>query len=222
MRTLFHVPLCAFSRKVRLTLGEKKLDVNLEIEQVWRRREEFYDINPAGQVPVLRDLNDQIIIDSTAIVEYLEEAYPEPSLLGNNIYKRAEIRRLMAWFDDKFNCEVTETLVYEKTLKRFFTSGGPDSNALRAGKLALENHLDYVCWLADRRNWLGGDEFTLADITAAAHLSTVDFIGHVPWDKFPEAKGWYVRVKSRPSFRPLLSDQMSGVPVADHYANLDF
>ena len=222
MRTLFHVPLCAFSRKVRLALGEKKLDVNLEFEQVWRCREEFYDINPAGQVPVLRDLNDKIIIDSSAIVEYLEDAYPEPPLLGGDIYKRAEIRRLVAWFDDKFNKEVTKTLVYEKTLKRFFASGGPDSNALRAGKLALEWHLDYVCWLVDRRNWLAGDDFTLADIAAAAHLSTVDFIGHVPWEKFPEAKGWYVRVKSRPSFRPLLSDQMSGVLVAPHYADLDF
>ncbi len=222
MRTLFHVPLCAFSRKVRLALGEKKLDVNLEQEKVWQRREEFYDINPAGKVPVLRDLNEKIIIDSYAIVEYLEDAYPEPSLFGEDIYGRAEVRRLSAWFDDKFNEEVTKKLVYEKALKRLFSLGGPDSNALRAGKVALEWHLDYVCWLADRRNWLAGDEFTLADITAAAHLSTVDYIGHVPWDKFPEAKGWYARVKSRPSFRPLLLDRMPGVIMASHYGDLDF
>ncbi|MBL9029386.1 MAG: glutathione S-transferase family protein [Caedimonas sp.] len=222
MRTLFHIPLCAFCRKVRLALGEKKLDVRLEVEQVWRRREEFFEINPAGKVPVLIDLNQKVISDSYAITEYLDEAYPEPSLLGREIYGRAETRRLVAWFDDKFNTEVTKTIVFEKTLKRFFSPGGPDSNALRAGKAALEGHLDYICWLADRRNWLAGDEFTLADIAAAAHLSTVDFIGHVPWDKFPEAKQWYTRVKSRPGFRTLLADQMPGVLVAAHYADLDF
>ena len=222
MRTLFHVPLCAFCRKVRLALGEKKLDFRLELEQVWRHREEFLDLNPAGKVPVLLDLNQKVIVDSYAITEYLEEAYPEPSLLGGGLYDRAEARRLVAWFDDKFNAEVTRPLVFEKTLKRFFVAGGPDSGALRAGKTALENHLDYICWLADRRNWLAGDDFTLADIAGAAHLSTADFIGHVPWDRFPEAKQWYARVKSRPSFRPLLQDQMSGVLIAPHYADLDF
>ncbi len=222
MRTLYYIPLCAFCRKVRLVLGEKKLDVRLEIEQVWRRREEFLEINPAGKVPVLVDLNQKIISDSYAIVEYLDEAYPDPALLGHEIYSRAETRRLMAWFDDKFNLEVTKTLVFEKALKRFFISEGPDSNALRAGKASLEWHLDYICWLADRRNWLAGDEFTLADIAAAAHLSTVDFIGHIPWDKFPEAKQWYMRVKSRPSFRTLLTDQMPGILPSTHYADLDF
>ena len=222
MRTLYHIPLCAFCRKVRLTLGEKKLDVHLENEPVWQRREEFLELNPAGKVPVLVDLNQKVISDSYAILEYLEEAYPEPSLLGYEIYGRAETRRLVSWFDDKFNAEITQKLVFEKALKRFFTSEGPDSLALREGKNALELHLDYICWLADRRNWLAGDTFTFADIAAAAHLSTVDFIGHVPWDKFPEAKQWYARVKSRPSFRPLLTDHMPGVSPAAHYGDLDF
>jgi glutathione S-transferase len=222
MRTLYHVPLCAFCRKVRLALGEKKLDFRIEMEQVWKKREEFLEINPAGTVPVLIDLNQKVIPDSYAITEYLDEAYPDPLLLGRDIYVRVEVRRIVAWFDDKFNKEVTRKLVFEKALKRFFTSEGPDSNALRMGKAFLEGHLDYICWLADRRNWLAGDDFSLADITAAAHLSTVDFLGHVPWDKFPEAKQWYTRVKSRPSFRGLLADQMPGLLPATHYGDLDF
>lgn len=222
MRTLFHVPLCPFSRKVRLTLAEKKLDVNLEPELVWKKREEFLEVNPAGKVPVLIDLNQKILCDSNSICEYLDEAYPEPSLIGRDIFQRAETRRLTAWFDDKFNQEVTRTIVYEKTLKRFFEQTGPDSNALRAGKAAIEFHLDYISWLIDRRNWLAGDDLSLADLTAAAHLSCVDFLGSVPWDKFPDAKEWYSRLKCRPSFRSLLTDKMPGITFASHYADLDF
>lgn len=222
MRTLFHIPLCAFCRKVRLALGEKKLDVQLEFEPTWKQREEFFELNPAGQVPVLVDLEGKILCDSAAITEYLDEAYPDPTLFGRDLFGRAEVRRLVAWFDGKFNREVTHKLVYEKAMKRHFNEGGPDSQAMRLGRLALEDHLDYLSWLIDRRNWIAGDELSMADLAAAAHLSALDYIGHVPWDKFPDVKEWYSRLKSRPSFRPLLSDQMPGVPMSPHYPDLDF
>lgn len=203
-------------------LAEKKLDFQLIFEPTWKRREEFFDLNPAGQVPVLMDLNQKIICDSMVICEYLDEAYPEFPLIRGDVFERAEIRRLTYWFDDKFGREVSRPLVFEKTLKRFFSGDGPDSNAMRHGKSALSHHLDYISWLADRRNWLAGDHLTLADLTAAAHLSLVDYVGSVPWDAFPEAKEWYSRLKSRPSFRPLLSDAMVGIAPAVHYTNLDF
>ena len=57
---------------------------------------------------------------------------------------------------------------------------------------------------------------------AAAHLSSVDFLGDVPWAEDEAARNWYARVKSRPSFRTLLNDRVPGIQPADHYANLDF
>ena len=62
----------------------------------------------------------------------------------------------------------------------------------------------------------------IADLSAAANLSLVDYSGDVPWDDHPLTKEWYVRVKSRPSFRCLLRDVIQGVPASRVYADLDF
>lgn len=222
MRALYHLPLSPFSRKVRLVLKEKGLEFELKAERVWDRRADFLEINPAGQVPVLVDANGLTIVDSSAIVEYLDEIYPDRRMLGFDPAGRAETRRLAAWFDGKFYAEVTLNLVFEKVNRRFYGLGNPDSAAIRLGKHNIHHHLTYIAHLAERRRWLAGDEFGLADIAAAAHISCIDYLGDVPWDDHPRAKDWYVRVKSRPSFRPLLSDHVAGMPAPAHYADLDF
>jgi glutathione S-transferase len=222
MRTLHHLWLSPFSRKVRLVLKEKNLDFDMKVEPVWERRPEFLAINPAGEVPVLVEPDGMILSDSTAIVEFLEETYPERLLIGGDAAERAETRRLVAWFDVKFNREVTVNLVDEKMMKRFLGLGQPNSQAIRAGCNNIKHHLDYIGYLVDRRSYLAGDSFGLADITAAAHLSSVDYLGDVPWDQHEGAKEWYARVKSRPSFRPLLADHIPGAAPPKHYADLDF
>ena len=63
---------------------------------------------------------------------------------------------------------------------------------------------------------------TYADLAAAAHLSCVDFLGDAPWDEKETAKIWYARMKSRPSFRPLLADRVPGMAPSATYADLDF
>ena len=222
MRILYHLVLCPFARKVRIALAEKSLDFELRAEKVWERREAFLALNPAGEVPVLIDEDDVVIVDSVAICEYLDEHYDGPSLLGDDPPQRAEIRRLCAWFDLKFYREVTVNLVDEKINKRFLGLGAPNSSAIRAGHANIATHLDYIGYLADRRNWLAGDAFTLADVAAAAQLSCVDYVGDVPWEDYAPAKDWYARVKSRPSLRPLLADHIPGAPPPKHYADLDF
>jgi glutathione S-transferase len=222
MRTLYHLWLSPYSRKVRVALTEKKLDFEMKLERVWERRPEFLALNPAGKVPVLVDEDGITIADSYAICEYLEEVYPSPGLIGRTVGARAETRRLVGWFDDKFAREVTRNIVGEKVNKRFLKLGEPDSEAIRAGSENIHYHLDYIAYLAERRNWLAGDEFSLADIAAAGHLSVVDYLGDVPWAGHEGAKEWYARVKSRPSFRPLLSDHIPGLPPPKHYADPDF
>jgi len=222
MRILFHLWLSPFCRKVRLVLHEKRLEFQMKTEGVWERRPEFLGLNPAGEVPVLLEVDGSAVSGSDAICEFLDEMYPEPSIIGRNALARAEVRRLVYWFDHKFNDEVTEHLVGEKIMKRFLGFGEPDSKRVRAGHANVHNHLDYISYLTDRRRWLGGDDMSLADITAAAHISTIDYLGDVPWSEHPGAKDWYARIKSRPSFRPLLEDHIPGAPPAKSYANLDF
>jgi glutathione S-transferase len=222
MPTLYHLWISPFCRKIRVILGEKKIEAELKVEQVWDRRPDFLAMNPDGTVPVFVDDDGTVVANSAAISEYLEETRPEVPLLPGDAAARAEIRRLVAWFDLKFNAEVTEMLVGEKLMKRFLGTGEPSSAAIRAGHTNIATHLAYISFLGERRNWLAGDHFSLADIAAASQLSAVDYFGDVPWEKYPEAKEWYARVKSRPSFRPLLSDHIPGVRPPAHYANLDF
>jgi glutathione S-transferase len=222
MRILYHLPLSPYARKVRLVLSEKRIPFELRIERVWERREDFLDLNPACTVPVLAEENGLVLAESYAICEYLDEAYPDLPLLGRTLGERAEVRRLVAWFDGKFAREVSDNLYYEKQVKRLMGRGNPDAAALRAGYANLKPHLDYLGWLAETRLWLAGASLSLADLAAAAHLSTLDYIGDIDWGLNDAAKDWYARVKSRPAFRPLLADRVSGVNPPPHYADLDF
>jgi glutathione S-transferase len=222
MRLLYHLPLSPFARKVRLALAEKRIPFDLRIERVWERRPEFLQMNPACTVPVLVEENGLAIADSWAICEYLDEAYPETPLLGRSLAERAEVRRLLAWMDQRFHADVTRNLLHEKQMKRLLGQGGPDAAALRAGYANLGPHLDYLAWLVETRPWLAGPALTLADLAAAAHLSALDYLGDVDWSLSEPVRDWYARVKSRPSFRPLLADRVSGLPPAAHYADLDF
>jgi glutathione S-transferase len=222
MRLLYHLWLSPFARKIRVVLKEKNLDFTMKVEKTWERRPEFLALNPAGDVPVLIEPDGTVLADAGAIAEFLDEVYRDKLLMGINPLDRAEVRRLSAWFDTKMNREVTENLVGEKMMKRFLALGEPNSSAIRAGKANLGYHLDYITFLVERRRWLAGDHFSLADITAAAHLSALDYLGDVPWDEHEPAKEWYARIKSRPSFRPLLADHIPGAPPPKHYADLDF
>jgi len=222
MRILYHLPLSPFARKIRLVLSEKRLPFELRVEKVWERRPEYLELNPAGTVPTLIEDHGLVVPDSGVIGEYLEEAYPDTPLLGATLAERIEVRRLVAWFDGKFAAEVTRNLVGEKHMKRLLGRGNPDAGALRTGYAAIKHHLEYVGWLSETRRWLAGADISLADFAAAAHFSTLDYIGDVDWTVAPAAKDWYARMKSRPSFRGVLGDRVPGVTPPEHYADLDF
>jgi glutathione S-transferase len=132
----------------------------------------------------------------------------------------------MSWFNDKFFAEVSGALVTERVYKRYMPAGNgggsPDTETLRAAKSNIRYHLAYIGWLVRTRDWLAGDSLTYADLTAAAHLSAVDYLGDVPWHEDETAKNWYARIKSRPSFRTLLNETLRGLPPAASYADLDF
>ncbi len=222
MRLLYHLPLSPFSRKVRLALSEKRLPFEMRVEKVWEHRPDYLEMHAAGTVPCLVEENGLVVPDSGVICEYLDEAYPDTPLLGRTLAERIEIRRLVAWFDQKFGHEVTRNLLGEKFMKRLLGRGNPDATAIRAGYANLRQHLDYLGWLAETRQWLAGESLSIADFAAAAHLSSLDFVGDVDWSVSPPAKEWYARVKSRPCFRGILADRMAGITPPDHYVNLDF
>lgn len=221
MIRLFHVPLSPFCRKVRLSLAEKRLEVELVEERYWEQDPDFLRRNPAGKVPVLR-MDGRMLAESAAICEYIEERHPDPPLMPRTPEARYEVRRLVSWFDDKFHHEVTSKLLYERVNKKVMKAGYPDSGNVKSGAKAIKFHLDYLGWLLEQRRWLAGDAMTLADFAAAAHLSALDYISDVDWNRNEAVKDWYAKIKSRPAFRSLLADQVPGFPPPAHYADLDF
>ena len=221
MAKLFHVPLSPFCRKVRLSLAEKKIEVELVEERYWEADPDFLRRNPAAKVPVLR-LDGIMMAESAAMCEYIEETRPDPPLMPKGAEERLEVRRLVGWFDDKFLNEVTSILLYERVNRKLTGQGYPDSKNVKAGAKAIKYHLDYMTWLLDHRRWLAGDVMTLADFAAAAHLSALDYISDVDWNRSEVVKDWYAKIKSRPAFRSILDDQLSGFPPPKHYNDLDF
>jgi len=230
MLTLFHHSFCPHSRFIRLALGEHGLDVRPVEERVWERREAFLALNPAATTPVLVTQERPSIPGAGVIAEYLDETYGaemgERRLLPSTMSERIEVRRLMAWFNEKFFEEASNPLVTERIYKRFMREehggGSPSADVIRAAKANVRYHLAYIGWLARTRNFLAGDHLSYADLAAAAHLSAIDYLGDVPWTEDEAAKAWYARVKSRPSFRPLLSEWLAGVPASRSYVDLDF
>jgi glutathione S-transferase len=164
------------------------------------------------------------------IAEYLDETrgaeIGERRLLPADPFARVEVRRLANWFHGKFFSEVSTFLVteriYKQTMRTEQGGGPPDTSAIRAARHNIRYHLAYIGWLARQRTWLAGERLSYADLAAATQLSVADYLGDVPWNEDDAAKTWYARVKSRPSFRPLLAEVVPGIPASVTYADLDF
>lgn len=221
MVLLVHHNISPFSRKIRILMAEKKMLFVLREEEPWNISKDITKLNPAGELPIFI-FDGKVISGNYAITEYLEEKIKDPQLLTGDALQRAEIRRLCEWFDTKFYREVYQNIVTEKIVKRFRDGLAPDSRRLKAGLNNLKYHLEYIDWLAERSNYLAGTFFSLADITAAAHLSILDYLGDIEWEEFKNAKLWYSKIKSRSSFQDILKDTIKGIYPSKHYKNLDF
>lgn len=221
-KTLYHYPLCPFSRKIRLILFEKGIPYGLITQIPWITDPVFLRVNPIGNLPVVVEADGHVLVDHVAISEYLNEIKPTPNLLGETPKGRAEIRRLTNWFDTEFYTEAFRPLVGERVFKALQSAGSPDSGLIRVGRENLKRYLGYADWLCARRSYLGGRNLSVADLGIASHLSILDYLGEIMWDQYPDLKLWYAKIKSRPSFNSLLQDKIVGIIPSSNYANLDF
>ena len=221
MVLLVHHSIVPQSKKIRLLMAEKKMLFVLKEEEPWNLSSEIANINPSGDLPVLI-FDGTVISGNYAITEYLEESNPQYKLLPEDAKNKAEVRRIMEWFDTKFYNEVYKYIVAEKIIKRFQYKLAPNSKILKAGLNNLRFHMEYIDYLADKNNYLAGNTITMADLTAAAHLSILDYLGDIPWEEYKNAKTWYAKIKSRPSFKEILKDNIKGIAPSSNYTNLDF
>lgn len=222
MNILYHFVLSAPARALRLQLSEYGIAFQLQDRLPWQRDEAFLALNPAGTLPVLQMPQRVILCGLRSASEYIEDTHEGAFLLGKNAGERAEIRRLLDWFETKFEREVLRPLVGERVIKRFESGEAASSQLIRSASMNASVHLGYINFLTEQRSWLAGDHLSLADLLAAANLSVLDYFGDVDWDRYGEVKSWYMRLKSRPSFQPLLADLLPGLTPARHYTKIDF
>lgn len=228
MTTLFHLPLDVTSRFVRLALAEYEMEAHFEIEKVWDRRKAFLALNPAATVPVLKTDEELVLVGANPIIGFISEGREDRGapLMPSDAASRAEVRRLIDWALILLEGDVTSTLVHEKAMKRQIPGklggGAPDTGAMRICRDNLQWHLDYTDHLIATRDWLAGERITLADLAFGAAYCTLDYLGEIKWADHAPTKAWYARLKSRPSFDPLLAERVSGVIPPNHYADPDF
>jgi glutathione S-transferase len=221
---LFHFPFDPGSRAARLALGEARIDWTEVLVRPWEPDCPVGDLNPSGMPPVLQVAGPPALTlcEVQAILGWIEDGQKAPLLMPTDPGERAEVRRLTAWFERRFTDEVNAVLLHERMEKPLLRLGPPEARMLREGREALKHHLAVFDGLLSGRDWLAGRRLSQADILAAAHLSTLDYFGEIAWASWPGLKTWYMKIKSRPCFRPLLADRFQGLAPAACYADLDF
>ncbi|MGZ9099830.1 MAG: FtsZ-binding protein FzlA [Brevundimonas sp.] len=222
---LYHFAFDPGSRTARLALGEAKVPFSETPVRPWEDGCPVATLNPSGMPPVLQIAEagrSLTLCEPAAILGWLEDRSKDPVLMPADPVERAETRRLVAWFDRRFTDEVNAVLLHERMEKPLLRLGPPEARALRAGREALRSHLAMMEGLLTTRDALVGRRMGQADIVAAAHLSVLDYFGEVAWASYPAVKTWYMKLKSRPSFRPLLADRFPGVQASAWYHDLDF
>ena len=225
MRILFYYPLNAFSRVIRIILAEKQLDFKLQYEFPWDLSDQLLSVSRYATLPVLTDINGTTISGVAAIVDYLEEAYPEHNMVGNDLLQRAEARQIAYWFLFNFYQEVYYPVMDEKIIKRFKSKSmsAPNPSIIRNALYKMPKFLDYITQLLDRRSWLAGRDYSIADISAASFISVLDYLGTLKWTNYDNVlQTWYLRIKSRRSFSQLLTDTISTIPPSVNYSKLDY
>jgi glutathione S-transferase len=206
----------------RIYLKEKALEHELIVDLPWKRKNVFSQHHVFSDLPTLVDQDGMVLEGWYAIIEHLEQSYRSNSLLGVTQKEKAESRRIATLFNEMFFADVTKNIVFEKVIKKHVENSSPDSSCIRKGNSEINRYFSHIADLVNRRNWLSGNEFSLADIAAAAQISCVDYIGSIGWDNYPTVKDWYVRIKSRPSFRDILHDRIANMSPPSYYQELDF
>ena len=221
MITLYHYYLCSSSRYIRLILEEHKISYQTQLENYWKPQKDFLALNPAGHLPVLVNEENFPVIGANACVEYIKDLELRSTFFVENYKEKAEINRLIHWFEVIFKKEVFDPIIYEKVYSRIIDNITPNSENIRAALNNLDFHIQYFNYLLNNKNYFVKDELTYLDFLAAANFSVLDYLGLLNLKNCENIREWYFKLKSRPSFRTLLKDQIVGLNPHENYKNMD-
>lgn len=227
---LYNAPQSTCSQRVRFVFNAKKLpfdEVKLNLLEGDQLKPEYLKINPNGVVPTL-DHDGAIVIDSTVIIEYLDEIAPDESFTPDNPVERARMRALMHFIDEmpaaavrvptfnlaflprfqKMSREDFVAMAESKPLRREFmlTMGqtGFPKLEMEAALARLRRAYERMDSEIERSGgpWLLGKSITLADIAVMPALVRMHDLGMPDWQDLPRVVTWFDKIRAQPAFQP--------------------
>lgn len=232
MLELYHNGMSTCSAKARIALGAKRLEwkshvLNLRLAEV--QRPDYLKLNPDAVVPTL--IHDgEVVRESSVIIEYLDEVFPDPPLKPADALGRARMRGWIVQVDESIH-PVVGTLTWalstanvmrgmhtpeeletylqglqvadKRTRRREIFEQGIAAPTVTAALKRMDRLVGDIERQLESSVWLVGDEFTLADIALAPYLTRVDMLGLGPilWDERPRYADWYRRLQEQQGYR---------------------
>ena len=197
MIRLYQHPLSPYCHRVRIVLAEKGLDyetINIDFAKKENKSDSFLRLNPLGKIPVLAD-DDLVISDSKVINEYLNDEYPYPELLPDDIQQRALARRWAARIDD---------MVVKPYLEIYFASRekeagqSVDEVKMEANKLLIFRFYEGSEKVLKTKQYLVGS-FSLADVALAPCIEGLEKFSLGPPEHLAATQAYFKRLGTRPS-----------------------
>lgn len=236
MITLYHNDMSACAQKVRFALAEKKLDwlsIELNLRAGEQQHPDYLKINPKGLVPALVH-NASVVVESNIILDYINEAFPEPPLLPEHPLERARVRWWMKRLDDGLHLDLAALSFglafrhqlkaacgsddavrkhidavpdpYLREVERQVVDLGVHSPRFAMALAQFDHLLEDLEKELSQRVWLGGDTLGLADIAYAPYATRLDHLQLSPlWDHRPAFSDWYTRLRANEGYQLALA-----------------
>jgi glutathione S-transferase len=200
---LYYTKMAPYPRRVSIYLAEKGIElerVEIDLYAMGHKSPEFLKMNPAGKVPVLQLDNGDFLPESAAIVEYLEESYPNPPMFGKTAEQRAQTRATERIADEIFTLLGQSLMHTAPAALKFHPGLTQHPEVGEALQPLLDQLLDQLEARIGHKNFLAGDSPTVADCTFFALMSAVyPGFGYVLPERCPRLRAWYERFQERPS-----------------------
>jgi len=197
-----------FVRKVRVVLAHKNIEYEHEQVVPFGISDEYRKKSPLGKIPCYED-GDLVLPDSSVICAYLEDSCPTPALYPSDPAQRARA----LWYEEHADTrvvEATSTVFFERFVRPNFFNQEADEEAVKETlTVKLPIVLDYLTEELGDRDFLVGDQMTIADIATASPFVNMELGGEkIDAERFPVAAAYIERVLSQPSFKPIYEAEL--------------
>ena len=212
MLKLYNFERSPFGWKVRIVLAEKNVHYEAIAPENKNEDPAFAKMNPFRLTPVLQLEDGRTLYESTVINEYLEEAYPTPSMLPRDPYERARVRMIEDTTDQHFYAMLrgltSSQFEYAPPYLIRKKADQVDHKLLEESRMKIHTHLPLLENELKGRTWFGGEIFSLADATLAPSLTmSLKLHGILPDPKYPNIAAWTERIMARPSYKSTVPKQ---------------